>query len=61
MLIFVLPLIIIFSLCYAATRHEEMHLILHHAARFGGWLTFFILIAIVVLESLHWLNGNVKF
>ena len=56
MLVYALPLVIVFSLCYAATRHEEMSLILPHAARFGGWLTFFLLVAIGILELLNWAN-----
>lgn len=45
-----IPLIIVFSLCYAATRHEEMRLIVPHALRFGGWLTFFLVLVVVVME-----------
>jgi len=56
MLIFALPLVIVFSLCYAATRHEKMSLILPHAARFGGWLTFFLLVAMGVMELLNRMN-----
>ena len=56
MLAFALPLVVAFSLCYAATRHEEMDLILPHAARFGGWLTFFLLVAMGILELLNWMN-----
>ncbi len=53
MLYFAFPLVIVFSLCYAATRHEEMDLICAHAARFGGWLTFFLVVAIGIMELLH--------
>ena len=56
MLVFSLPLVVVFSLCYAATRHEEMNLILPHAARFGGWLTFFLLVAIGIMELLNWVQ-----
>ncbi len=45
-----LPLIFIFSLCYAATRHESMSLILPHAARFGGWLTAFMVLVVILME-----------
>jgi hypothetical protein len=48
-----IPLIIVFSLCYAATRHEDMRLILLHAARFGGWLTFFMVLVVVIMELLY--------
>jgi hypothetical protein len=48
-----IPLIIVFSLCYAATRHEDMRLILAHAARFGGCLTFFMVLVAVIMELLY--------
>lgn len=48
-----IPLIIVFSLCYAATRHEEMGLIVAHAARFGGWLAFFMVLVVVVMEVFY--------
>jgi Ca2+/H+ antiporter len=48
-----IPLIIVFSLCYAATRHEEMKYIIPHAAYFGGWLAFFLVISIVLMELLQ--------
>ena len=56
MLVFTLPLVVVFSLCYAATRHEEMDLIFPHAARFGGWLMFFLLVAIGIMELLNWVS-----
>ncbi len=56
MLVYALPLVIVFSLCYAATRHEEMDLILPHAVRFGGWLAFFLLVAMGIMELLNWAN-----
>lgn len=51
-----LPLIVVFSLCYAATRHEKMKFILPHAARFSGWLTFFMILAVVIMEAVMYLN-----
>ncbi|MGL4511490.1 MAG: hypothetical protein ACRCT8_00230 [Lacipirellulaceae bacterium] len=39
---FALPLLVIVSLVYAATRHEEMKTIVTHAARFGGWTVVFM-------------------
>ncbi|MDR1963641.1 MAG: hypothetical protein LBQ50_07670 [Planctomycetaceae bacterium] len=48
-----IPLIIVFSLCYAATRHENMRLIVSHAARFGGWLTFFMVLVVIIMELLY--------
>ena len=56
MLVFALPLVVVFSLCYAATRHEEMGLILPHAARFGGWLAFFLFVAMGIMELLSWVK-----
>jgi hypothetical protein len=57
MLFAAIPLIIVFSLCYAATRHEEMKLILPHAARFGFWLAFFMALAVVIMESVMYFNS----
>ncbi|GHT24059.1 hypothetical protein FACS189419_08760 [Planctomycetales bacterium] len=48
-----IPVIIVFSLCYAAARHEDMRAIIKHAAHFGGWLTFSVLLIAVMLEILH--------
>ncbi len=48
-----IPLIVVFSLCYAATRHEEMRLIVPHAASFGGWLVFFLAVVVLVMEGLY--------
>ena len=48
-----IPLIVVFSLCYAATRHERMDLILAHAARFGGWLAFFLVLVVAVMEVFY--------
>ncbi len=48
-----IPLIFVFSLCYAATRHEDMRLILSHAARFGGWLAFFMVLVVAVMELIY--------
>jgi hypothetical protein len=35
---YALPLIVVISLVYAATRHEEMGPILNHAVRLGAWI-----------------------
>lgn len=45
---FALPPVAAFSFVYAATRHEEMSLILRHAARVLFW-TFVFLAAIFLL------------
>lgn len=39
---FAIPLVVAFSLVYAATRHEEMTAILSHAARVGFWSIVFL-------------------
>ena len=43
------PLIVVISLVYAATRHEVLKPILDHALRFGFWIVGFMLIVFVVL------------
>ncbi len=48
-----IPLIFAFSLCYAATRHEAMGLIFPHAARFGGWLAFFMVLVVALMELIY--------
>jgi hypothetical protein len=44
-----LPLIVVISLVYAATRHELMAPILEHAVRFGLWVIGFMAVVFVVL------------
>jgi hypothetical protein len=51
---YTLPLIVTVSLVYAATRHEEMQPILHHAVRVGVWIVGFMAIVLVVLAILNW-------
>ena len=43
------PLIVSVSLVCAATRHEQMRPILHHALRFGMWIVVFMAIVMVLL------------
>ena len=47
-----IPVVILFSLCYAGTRHEAMPDIFRHAARFAGWTFFAMLIVILIVELL---------
>ena len=47
------PIVIAFSLCYAATRYEDWPSIYRHALYFGGWLTFAILVVLVLMESAY--------
>lgn len=46
---YALPLVIVVSLVYSATRHEEMKPILQHALRIGVWIVGFMLIVFAVL------------
>ncbi len=48
-----IPLIVVVSLCYAATRHETMNLILPHAVRFGASLAFFLVAVVLVMELIY--------
>jgi hypothetical protein len=47
-----LPLVVVISLVYSATRHEAMRPILEHALRFGLWVLAFMFIVFVVLTLL---------
>jgi len=49
-----IPVVILFSLCYAATRYEELPSILRHACYFGGWLTFAVVLVIAMMEMIYW-------
>jgi hypothetical protein len=44
------PLIVVISLVYAATRHEAMKPILGHALRFGLWVVVFMFIVFALLS-----------
>ena len=44
-----LPLVVVISLVYAATRHELMMPILEHALRFGLWILGFMAIVFLLL------------
>ena len=49
-----LPLIIVISLVYAATRHELMVPILVHAVRLGAWIFSFVACIFAVLMAISW-------
>jgi hypothetical protein len=51
---YALPLVVVVSLVYAATRHEEMVPILQHALRIGGCIVAFMAIVFAVLAVLAW-------
>ena len=46
---YALPLIVVISLVYGATRHELRRPILEHAFRFGAWIVGFMAILGVVM------------
>ena len=46
---YALPLVVVISLVYHATRHEQMDPILWGAARFAVWLVGFLVVASAVL------------
>jgi hypothetical protein len=49
-----LPLIVVISLVYAATRHEAMRPILEHAFRFAASIVGFMIVVFVVLALVSW-------
>jgi hypothetical protein len=51
---YALPLILVISLVYAATRHELMGPILVHAFRLGVWITGFMAAIFAVLLVVSW-------
>ncbi len=52
---YAVPLIVVVSLVYAATRHEVMAPILDHAFKFGTSIVLFMLGVFVVLFAIDWL------
>lgn len=49
---YALPLIVVVSLVYSATRYEQMGPILRHALRTGGWMVVFLLAALLLMQIL---------
>jgi hypothetical protein len=49
-----LPLIVVISLVYSATRHEAMGPILAHSARLGVMITGFMAVIMVALALIAW-------
>ena len=49
-----IPVVIVFSLCYAATRYEDLRSIFRHALYFGGWLAFAMILVMALMESMQW-------
>ena len=48
-----IPVVAVFSLCYAATRYEELGSIFRHAFYFGGWLAFAMVLVIGIMEAIQ--------
>ncbi len=48
------PLIVVVSLVYAATRHEQLGPILSHALRIGVWIVGFMVVVFAVLLAVWW-------
>ena len=46
---YAIPLIVVVSLVYGATRHEQPKPILEHAVRFGTWIVTFMIVLFVVI------------
>lgn len=53
---YAVPLIVSVSFVCAATRHEDMHEILIHAARFALWIIVFMGIVLCVIQLLTWMQ-----
>jgi len=51
---YALPLIVVVSLVYAATRHEDLGPILSHALRIGVWIAGFMVVVFLVLLAINW-------
>ena len=54
-ILYAIPLIIVFSFVYAATRHELPKPILEHAVRFALGVVIFMVAIGCVFEFLKWL------
>lgn len=51
---YALPLLVAVSLVYAATRHEQVGPILHHAWRFGLWVAVFMGVVAAIVQITTW-------
>jgi len=49
-----IPVVVLFSLCYAATRFEDPRLIYQHAVYFGWWLLFAMMVVVGIMEAMQW-------
>ena len=48
-----IPVVIVFSICYAATRFEDVRSIFRHALYFGGWLMFAMILVVGMMEVIQ--------
>ena len=53
MILAAIPIVIVFSLCYAATRYEDLRSIVQHALYFGGWLTFAMVLVVGIMHMIQ--------
>lgn len=52
---FAVPLIVVVSLVYGATRHEDIWEILHNSYRAATWVVGFMAIIFGVLLAISWM------
>lgn len=55
---YALPLIVVVSLVYAATRHEQMKPILWQSLRVARWVTGFMVVVFAILFLMSWIGGS---
>jgi hypothetical protein len=55
---YAVPLIVVVSLVYSATRHEAMRPILQHAVRLAWSIVIFMGIVLAVLAVLSWIVSS---
>jgi len=53
MILAAIPIVMVFSLCYAATRYEDVRSIFQHAFYFGGWLMFAMVLVVGIMEVIQ--------
>lgn len=51
---YAIPLVVVISLVYAATRHEELDLIVRHAFGCATWIVGLMVVVGVVLAAIDW-------
>jgi len=51
---YLLPLVVVVSLVYGATRHELVGPILHHAFKAGIWILGFMGVVLFILLFVSW-------